>query len=315
MKSILHEATKWSAQRIGTLNSCNRKYRFRYLMKGGWTPNADDELQQIYRLSLLQTESAFVGTLIHKAIRKMIAAEIAGISLEVEQQADAACREFSFAVENGATLPLDKISRRRSKFLRQERGIPITPEEISRWHGHIRHCLATWKQHAATKELLAKRSHIVRKFLDPEKPVYTEALGVPSFLKTDAIVHTENAATVYDWKTGSPAESDARQAAIYDTFVRSYFKLKDETAVKVKLIYLPNGSEQVFSFDPEERAELLWQIGEEFTDLRITNADPSARHFPPRPSRQCRNCPFQFICKEGQQQVAKLTQEEVQLWN
>jgi len=282
-------------------------------MKGGWPPDADNDLQRIYRLNLLQTESAFVGILIHKTIRKMITAEMAGISLEVEQQADAACREFSIAVEYGAALPLNKVSRRRSKFLRQERGSPIIPEEISRWHGHIRRCLTTWKQHAATQELLAQRSHIVREFLDPERPVYTEALGVPSYLKTDAVLRTEDAVTIFDWKTGSPTESDAKQAAVYDAFVRSHFQLKDETLVETKLVYLSTGSEQVFSFDPENRTQLLWQIGEEFADLRIADADSSPRHFPPRPNRQCKDCPFQFICKEGQQQVAKLTQKEVQL--
>jgi len=95
--------TAWSAQRVGALNHCARNYRYRYLLKGGWDPNASEEFQNVYRLGLLQSEAAVVGMLIHRRIRRMIAVEIAGLPRDVVTEAEAACREFALAVEMGAS--------------------------------------------------------------------------------------------------------------------------------------------------------------------------------------------------------------------
>lgn len=282
-----------------------KKYRYRYLLRGGWEPDADEERRMAYRLGLLLNELSFTGTLIHKHIRRMIAAEMAGISLEVGRQADTACREFSIAVEAGATLPIEKVRRDRSKFLRQERGLPFTPQEIARFHEHIRRCLKAWRDHEETRDLLAHHQHIIREFLDPEKPLLTNALGVPSYLKPDVILQHGNTVTIYDWKSGKPSESDEKQASIYDAFARAHFQLDETANVEVRFVYLADGSSRTFTFDTDQRAQLLWQIQEDYTDLVITDAKPDPRLFPPKPNRQCERCVFQFLCKEGQKQIAK----------
>ncbi len=282
-----------------------KKYRFRYLLRGGWKPDADEDHRKVYRLGLLQNESAFAGTLIHKHIRRMIAAGMAGISLEVGKQADTACREFTIAVEAGSAIPLEKVRRDRTKFLRQERGLPFFPQEIARFHEHIRSCLNAWWDHNETQDLLAHRQHIIREFLDPEKPLLTDALGVPSFLKTDAIVKLGNNVTIYDWKSGNPSDSDEKQASIYDAFARAHFQLDETANVEARFVYLTDGSSRRFTFDADQRAQLLWQIQEEYTDLVITDAKPDPKLFPPRPNGQCERCVFQFLCQEGQKQIAK----------
>lgn len=230
---------------------------------------------------------------------------MAGISLEIGRQADTACREFSIAVEAGATMPLEKVRRNRSKFLRQERGLPFTPQEIARFHEHIRHCLKVWRHHDGTRDLLAHHQHIIREFLDPEKPLLTDALGVPSYLKTDAIVQYGNTVTIYDWKSGNPSESDEKQASIYDAFARAHFQLDEAANVEARFIYLTDGSSRTFTFDADQRAQLIWQVHEEYTDLVITDAKPDPKLFPPRPNRQCDRCVFQFLCTEGQKQISK----------
>lgn len=297
--------TAWSAQRVGTLNSCLKKYRFRYLLRGGWKPDSSEELQTVYRLGLLQSESAFAGTLIHKLIRRMIAVEMAGLARNVSGEAEAACRELALAVEIGATTPLEKLRKGRVKFLRQEQGHIITPAEVAHWQQHIRQCLTTWDRLEVVEELLSNKTYILRDFLDPSAPIFSEALGVPAYLKTDVVVRTDDHVVIYDWKTGKPAESDTRQAAIYDAFIRAYFGLDDKVRVETQFVYLGETPNRVFTFDSNERAELLWQVGEEYTDLVVVDSDPRPKRFPARPNRQCGYCPFQLICAEGQAQMKK----------
>lgn len=296
--------TAWSAQRMRTLDSCMKKYRYRYLLRGGWEPDADEERRRAYKLGLLLDEASFIGTLVHKHIRKMITAEMANISLEVGRQADAACRELSLAVEAGSTIPLERVRRNRSKFLRQERGYLFTSQDIARFHEHIRHCLKVWRGHDETQDLLAHRQYIIREFLDPEKPILTNALGVPSYLKTDAIVQHCNT-IIYDWKSGNPSESDEKQAAVYDAFARAHFQLNETATVEARFVYLTDGTSRIFTFDANQRAQLLWQIREDYADLIITDAKSDPRQFRPRPNRQCERCAFQFLCEEGQKQIAK----------
>jgi len=154
-------------------------------------------------------------------------------------------------------------------------------------------------------KLLASKTGILRGFLDPSVPIYTEALGVPAFLKTDLVQRTDDRAVIYDWKTGKPSESDTRQAAVYDAFVRTHFRLGDAARVEARFVYLTEGTVRDFSFGAEERAELKWQIGEEYTDLVIADSDSSAKRFPAQPSHKCGYCPFQFLCPEGQSQLRK----------
>lgn len=291
--------TAWSAQRVGTLNCCAKKYRFRYLLKGGWNPEAPEELQTVYRLGFLQGEAAFAGTLIHRRIRKMIAIEMAGLPRNAADEAAAACREFALAVEMGAALPLEKLRKGRVKFLRQQQGHAISPVEIVRWQEHIRNCLTMWDRMDAVDELLANKAHILREFLDPTSPIFSDVLGVPAYLKTDVVLRTADRAMIYDWKTGKPSESDAKQAATYDAFIRAHFHLDDAALVEARFVYLTEGTVRDFSFEADERAELLWQIGEEYTDLVITDSNPSEKRFPARPNRQCTYCPFQALCPEG----------------
>ncbi len=303
--TLVGTRTAWSAQRVGTLNCCAKKYRYRYLLKGGWDPEAPEELQTVYRLGLLQGEPSYAGTLIHRRIRRMIAVELAGLPRNAPAEADAACREIALAVEMGASLPLEKIRKGRTKFLRQEQGHVISPTEVAHWQKHISHCLATWDQLDVVAGLLADKACILRDFLDPSAPIYTEALGVPAYLKTDVVVRSDDRIVIYDWKTGKPAESDTKQAAVYDAVIRAHFCLDDAARVEARFVYLAEGTVRDFSFGSDERAELLWQIGQDYTDLVITDSNPAAKRFPARTGRQCAFCPFQFLCTEGQAHLRK----------
>ncbi|MFZ4774041.1 MAG: PD-(D/E)XK nuclease family protein [Terrimicrobiaceae bacterium] len=308
MKNILFDKNvapvAWSAQRVGTLNSCPKKYRYRYLMKGGWHPDATEELKRIYRLGLLQNESSYAGILMHKHIRRMIAGEMNGFHRRLAESVETACREFALAVELGALQPLDGLRKGRVKFLSQEQGKSISPADVTKWQLQIRQCLETWDKMEEVKELIDDASSIIPHLLDPPAPILTECLGVPIYLKTDAVLSSGDHWIVYDWKTGRPNESDGKQAGIYEAFIRAEFELTHDITVVVRYVYLTEGIVKSFSFTAEEREELLWQIAEEHTDLLITDADHSERRFPARANGLCQYCPYQFNCPEGKKRVS-----------
>lgn len=301
MKSNLHEETKWSAQRIGTLNLCAKKYWYRYLQPGGWRADASDSHKEIYRLGLLQNEAAYAGSLLHRYIRQMIAGELAGIKRDIGVQAEAAARLFAQAVEMGARMPLSDLRKGRVKFLRQARGEIISSAEILHRQDQIRACVENWDQLASV--LLRSPPGLIRSLLDPPAPLETDVFGFPALLKTDAVVYADGRWTIYDWKSGRHSESDARQAGIYDLFIRRHFKLSPEEDVTAVFVYLPEKSTQRFTFSSDQRDELLWQIREEHSDLALTK---KMRTFPAMPGSHCIRCPFQFICDEGKKSMLRM---------
>lgn len=223
MKSILHKETTWSAQRVGTLNLCAKKYWYRYLQPGGWRAEASGFHKEIYRLGLLQNEAAYAGSLIHHYIRQMIGGEIAGVKRDVGVQADAAVRLFAQAVEMGAKVPLSELRKGRIKFLRQARGEIISPEEILHRQDRIRTYIQNWDQMEVVSDLLRSRSGIIRSLLDPPSPLETGIFGFPALLKTDAVVQADGAWTIYDWKSGRhlrPVHPPALQTASGDGRLR-----------------------------------------------------------------------------------------------
>lgn len=311
MKTIIspriggHATTAWSNQRTRTLNLCPKKYRHSYLQKGGWRPDAPAALRQVYQLSLLQQESSFAGILTHKYIRRFLAGVMNRYPQPIEDSIRAACAEFELAAKRGATLELSQLKRDRSKFLSQELGRPLSDSKIAEWKEKIRRSLETWRSLDLVEQLLSDAPKIVPHLLDPPSPILTHCLGVPAYLKTDAVVARDDGWQVFDWKTGRPTESDERQGAIYDTFVRDEFKLGDDAKVEVIFVYLATREHRAFEYSTDSREELQWQIGEEFTDLLLVDADPSEGRFPARPNGLCYYCPYQLICEPGKRILAK----------
>ncbi len=245
------------------------------------------------------------GTIVHKFVRHMVATSLANLSFHSEKQAEAAVREFTNGVIAGATLTIPELRKGRGKLVRQERGEVVPEEDLARWQTHIQSCLQRWGRWELVEELLANRTHILREYLDPPAPMATHSLGVPALVKTDVVVRDGSGAIVYDWKTGRPNDPDRRQAAIYDLFVRGQFQLPEDAHVQVKMAYLSDRTVINHTFDADERAELRWEIEQEYTDLLITDAKTKEEQFPAQPNRQCARCPFQFICKEGQAYLNK----------
>jgi hypothetical protein len=295
----------WSAQRIVTLNKCQKKYRYQYILKGGWRPDAPPELRKIHQLGLLTTENSLAGNIIHKQIRRLIAGTITGFPANVGDLAEAAASEYANLIKAGEELSLSQLRKGRVRLLRQEKGDEVKEGEIREIQQHIRSCLHAWSKLDLVKTLLCRNENIVPDLLDPSFPIFTESLGVPAYLRTDVVFGKDLQWEIVDWKTGRPS-SDERQAAIYDAFIRSRLKLPREADVRVKMVHLPGGMVREFSFSQTDRDELLWQISEEYTDLQITNADPSSRRFPASPGAQCSYCPYQFVCQEGGRIIDRL---------
>lgn len=288
----------WSRPKLQTLHRCIRAYRFKYLLaRDGWKPEASAEEQSAYRYSLLTSESLLAGILVHQQIRTYLALHLAHYSQAMDELIEQAGQQFIRFVATGQSLSLEACRRGRSRLVRQQRGESLAPTEMAHWTEHIGRCLRNWRDLPLTATLLSNKGHLVRDLLDPKQPLLTECLGVPMYLKTDAVAGVDQRWTVYDWKTGQPSDADRSQAAIYDAFIRDRMGLPDGASVTVSMVYLPNSEVIEHTFTADERTELRWQIGEQLEDIAAVEA---GNHFPARPSHHCDACAFQFLCTDGQ---------------
>lgn len=290
----------WSAQKIRLLTQCPRRYRLRYLLSHGWRPNATPEAREAYQLQLLQTEASFAGMLVHTRIRRMIAGEMAGIPRNVASESAAAGRQFANAVAQGEMIPTQNLRKGKIKFLAQHLGRKIDAASIATWQEKICYWLEAWDEMYAVADLLSSRWSILPQFLDPEQPLFSEALGAPAWIKTDLVAEdAKSNVLIIDWKTGRPSEFDRDQGAIYDIVLRDELALGNEADLTVRFVYLSYDTVRDFHFDKDDRAELKWRIAEEMGEILEAELDPSPGAFRPKPGWQCKHCPFQSICQEG----------------
>ena len=304
MNSTHHSAVAgrsaiWSRQRVTLLNKCAKAYQFRYLNPGGWRQDASPEVRKIYRLAQLQSESSVAGVLIHKHIRRQLAAAINGFPLRMDDAVATAMREFELIVQRGYATRLEDASKDRIRLIRQERGEKLTPAEIRKHQAVISTCLQTWAEMPEICTLIKDAESLIPQYLDPVKPSVFEVGDTKIFVKLDAVSHQGDLVEIWDWKSSRPHRDDQHAAAIFDLFIREALNLNNGQRVKVHFAHLREGSIQTYSFTDDDRESLRYRIADEVTELQLVDAQTEPEDFPPQAGRQCLHCPFQFTCREG----------------
>jgi len=288
----------WSTQRSRSLGLCSKQYYYRYVVYGGWKKDAPDLHRQIHHLRYLTTEAMYVGTIVHRAIRKILESCLQGTEWNPDLEIAVARGKFATVAKYGFGLTLHQLKKDRPKFLSQHLGRELTADQIVIYQTEIEDLLRNFLRTDAFVRLRANPERILPQFLDPDSPLLTQIAGVPAYLKTDLIEQFYEGIMVYDWKTGSPHPDHREQGLLYDIFARAIWP---STAVSVRNVYLSENHVEEWTYTEDEREEALWRIREQFGDFRHLSDDAVYNVAPPgrfleRVGYHCQHCPFQTIC-------------------
>lgn len=298
----------YSSQREQVLDECPKRYYYQYTISGGWDRAAPSLVQTAYHLKQLTTEDMYLGEVVHRRIRKILEEAAAGEVPNLHTHILTAKSEFRIPVAWGSVLPLESLIPGRPKFICQQRGAEPNPHKVAECLTKIEACLHTFMALPQVLELLSDPQTLLLEFLDPKRPFFGHELGVPAYLKLDAASRHAAEFRIWDWKTGSESSSHRTKGLMYEIFLRRRLGLSEDDSIQVHYVYLNSGVTKIYTYDDEERADRLVSISEAFGEFerlaRKAKAAPDpAAVFRAFPGKQCRQCPFQFICpnfaKEG----------------
>jgi hypothetical protein len=303
-KEPLENLLVWSSARIRMLQgACPRQYYYTYIGSWeGWSSEAEPECQAAYRLKHLTTPELEIGSIIHRQIKTILETARLGLSISAANEISIAQEHFKMFIEFSKSHDLTTLTAKKRKLLIHELGKSLSADQINDYVERIEIYLTNFFKFADVIDLLANPTMIVPEFLDVPGFEVGYEMGVPARLRTDAVFVTEETFVVADWKSGSEPRSEDRQQALrYDIFIRNKIGLSSSEKLEVRFYYLGSGQVEVFEFNDEERAEMLWLCGESFSDLCRYSDDPRINtapeeRFHPRVTPACLRCNFQQLC-------------------
>jgi hypothetical protein len=304
----LENTLVWSAHQTKALGSCPRQYYYAYIGGWeGWNSDAAPERQAAYRLKNLTTPEMEIGQIVHRQIRVIFEKARHGLTVSPATEVKIAQELFRMFDYYSRGRDLETLSAKNRKFLLHELGGVLTNNEITKYVEKIGSYLDHFFQFVDVQHLLANPTVLIPEFLDVPGFEVGYELDVPARLRTDAVFVTADRFVVADWKAcdeslgkhGRPEHRE--QALVYDLFVRKKVGLSSTEKVDIRFYYLGSGKVEIFEFNDEERAEKLWQCGEDFADLSRYSDDPKINtapeeRFRPHVSSACFRCNFQQLC-------------------
>ena len=293
----------WSAHRIKALGSCPRQYYYNYIGGWeGWNSDAAPERQAAFRLKQLTTPDLEIGLIVHRQIRTIFEKARLGLTISPVTEIKIAQELFRMFVDYSKSRSLETLTAKNRKFLLHELGDGLSYDEILEYVQKIGTYLENFFQFTDVIEILATPIMLVPEFLDVPGWEIGYELAVPARLRTDALFVTSTSYVVADWKSSDePRPEHRQQALVYDISVRKKIGIPWTEKLEVRFYYLGSGHIKVFTFNDEERAEKLWQCGEDFADLSRYSDDPKINtgpeeRFCPRVTLACLHCNFQQLC-------------------
>lgn len=282
------------------LAGCDRRYYYSYLAPRDFRAEPETVERQLCHLRYLVGEEAFIGTLVHEEIREMLLASIEDRPIDLEGAIRRAQLAYHATAYFGARLRLLQLDRHHAKLIHHHRGEPSTEAGIEAGRQKIADRLRTFLAIPAVASLLRGEEALEPGCLDVDGFEISTVLGVPALVKPDAVSCRGGVWTIWDWKSGRPAEWHRGVGANYDAYVRLAMKLPPAATVGTRFVYLDTGEVIDHEYARDERSERLWEIGVEYEDLKreAARAVRGVAAFPARVTPLCAFCSYQFICPE-----------------
>jgi PD-(D/E)XK nuclease superfamily len=304
MPDISNDFT-WSKSRHEKFKECRRAYWYAYYGSwGGWEAPSGSPARELYVLKKLSSRWQWAGSLVHDALKLMLARARATGSVkplddllrrtrEKARAQWAASREKSYWRESSP----------RHGLVEHEYGEPVANEEWKRvWDEVVEGSLRAFYGSEAFERI---RRVPTSRWLAVDELDSWQFEGTKVWVAVDfAYVESDGKVNLVDWKTGRERSVDHTQVAIYALYAKDKWSMAPDQVVG-SLVYLgtPEAPRVSVAADPDAldacRAEMRLSIAdmrELLDDAGQNRADAPAR-FPMLEDRAaCRRCPFRRPC-------------------
>jgi RecB family exonuclease len=313
---ILENTFSWSVSRGATFRRCLREYWWQYYGSwGGWETTCAPETRQAYMLKKLATRWAWVGTVVHGVIERVLQRihertvggeggqlEFGGADLDVEREVEQATRLMRRQFRESRAGRYRERPSRHFGLAEHEYGEDVPGEEWRQLHG---------KAVGAVRRFLASELFARLRSSDPATwfPIEARAQfavgGIPVWAAPDFARRTpDGGAEIYDWKTGMASESNRLQLACYTLYMHRVHGI-DPTRVQNHLVYLGGADVEVqrFGLTQQDLLEAEREILGSVEEMRARLADAEANRaeredFPLTEDRgKCAACVFRRLCE------------------
>lgn len=230
MKTLTNELS-WSSSRASVFAQCKRRYYWRYYGSwGGWDRNADKQTRKAYILSKMTNLPAAVGTVVHRAIKRMIVGLMNGNSSSAESESVNARRELANMWADAKENLWHHNPKRTPPF--DELYYGTTPDELElKSHGsHARKCIETFESSWLYRDL---QDDIPAQWFALDQgdsfsgSDHWRVDGHRVFAIPDFGRNAGDGFEVWDWKTGQPADDHYVQLQVYGSYASEMLNAGD----------------------------------------------------------------------------------------
>jgi hypothetical protein len=299
----------WSHTRHRTFIECGRRYYWRYLVPGGWAPDAPPLAREVHLLKNLTSLYGVLGITLHNIARDCTLRLKKGEAIL-----------SSDAILNRTRAELNRVclsSEDRGGFLRFPSSHPMlqdvwlfgerNPETDRRVRERLHTCTANLAGHAIWPELQA---------CDPASIIAADSLskfelgGITVYAAPD-LVYSPQAGNIVigDWKTGGSSTDDHMpQLAAYALWVRDSLGLEWTPGQwQGRIMDLLGGEDLWYDIREEDldaaarRIRMAVSMMQENTYGADGTGFPSIDNFPvlaPERRRLCQGCVFFSLCEK-----------------
>jgi RecB family exonuclease len=311
---VLENTFSWSCSRAATFERCKREYWWQYYGSwGGWEPTAPPEAREAYVLKNLTTRWAWVGTVVHEVIERILRRirrrtvggddgqlELGGLDLEVEPEVERTTQGMRRQFRESKRGEYRDLPKKRFGLAEHAYADPVADDEWRQIHA---------KAIRAIRVFLASDLFERIRATDPadwfpiEERTKFSLDGVDVWAAPDfALRRPDGGAEIYDWKTGMANEANRLQLACYTLYMAETHGV-NPARVRNHLVYL--GDDVVvrdFVLTDAELADARARIAASSAEMKRRLVDAPGNRaeredFPQTTDlEKCKVCVFRRLC-------------------
>lgn len=297
----------WSTSRIKILERCERGYYYHYyLSHNGWNFNSSEIQKEAFRLKKLSSKDILCGSIVHRAVKYLIAKSQKGIEITqelVDKITDLAIKEFrrccNMSEQYGSTW--NKYTKEFDMLQEYFYEINISEEEKLYIESKINRCIKNGIQSNSFKYLLLNPIKILE--LDSDEFTYFYVDNIKVYAKLDLLyINSMGKYIVVDWKTGKEDIDNELQLAVYAKYVSQKYNINSSDII-CRIEYLDSNSftEKVFSDEELDDVSVIvnlsmGKIMDYLDDIAVNKAKDITKFSRTRDTYKCKNCNFMKLC-------------------
>jgi hypothetical protein len=238
----------FSFSRLGTFESCKRKYYLNYYAsRNGWLKRAPEHTKEIYFLKRLTGIYAWVGTLVHEEIARILHIFKKTKKILSPQKA----RDHMFdRMKSEWSESKDRVTSRIAKqfgLKEHEYGYDMSKDKRMSLRDRAFACLSNFYKSAAFEEIfdvpVEDWLYIDDNSFNKFPVLLSDGTQIQCFSIPDFAMRKPNGiVTIYDWKTGKPDGRYKTQAAMYSLYASEYWNVAPDM-IETVLVYLKDNEE------------------------------------------------------------------------